>query len=239
MMRTFPALLVLVAPLALAAAPDDKPKLTAREALKPFNELVGGWKGVGEPEGTLQEKQRGFWRETVTWGWKFKGDDAWLTVAFGNGKHFKNGELRYLADKNLYRLELLTKDNKPVVFEGELIKNGRSLVVERVDEKKETQRLTFNLVGEIRFVYLYETRPENRQLFTKSFQVASTKEGESFGTKEKKPECIVSGGLGTSTVSYKGVTYYVCCTGCRDEFNANPEKYVKEWNEKKAKEAGK
>jgi len=66
--------------------------------------------------------------------------------------------------------------------------------------------------------------------------VTGTREGESFGAAEKKPECIVSGGLGTSTVSYKGVTYYVCCTGCRDEFNANPEKYVKEWNEKKAKE---
>ena len=29
------------------------------------------------------------------------------------------------------------------------------------------------------------------------------------------------------TVSYKGKTYPVCCSGCRDEFNDNPEKYAK------------
>ncbi|MFO0954601.1 MAG: YHS domain-containing protein [Isosphaeraceae bacterium] len=29
------------------------------------------------------------------------------------------------------------------------------------------------------------------------------------------------------TVSYQGKTFPLCCTGCRDEFNDNPEKYVK------------
>jgi YHS domain-containing protein len=37
----------------------------------------------------------------------------------------------------------------------------------------------------------------------------------------------VSGGAANIAVSYKGKTYYVCCTGCKDEFNANPEKYTK------------
>ena len=40
---------------------------------------------------------------------------------------------------------------------------------------------------------------------------------------------------GTSTVSYMGQTYYVCCTGCRDEFNANPTKYIDEYKAKQAK----
>jgi hypothetical protein len=29
------------------------------------------------------------------------------------------------------------------------------------------------------------------------------------------------------SVSYQGKSYPICCTGCRDEFNENPEKYVK------------
>jgi YHS domain-containing protein len=37
----------------------------------------------------------------------------------------------------------------------------------------------------------------------------------------------VTGGLGTIAVSYKGQTYYVCCGGCKDAFEADPEKYVK------------
>ena len=38
------------------------------------------------------------------------------------------------------------------------------------------------------------------------------------------------------TTSYKGKTYYFCCTGCRDAFKDNPEKYIKEFEARKAKE---
>ena len=48
---------------------------------------------------------------------------------------------------------------------------------------------------------------------------------------------IVSGGLGKIKVSYKGQTYYVCCTGCQEAFKDDPEKYLKEYAERKAKEA--
>ena len=40
---------------------------------------------------------------------------------------------------------------------------------------------------------------------------------------------------GTTAVMYKGKTYYVCCTGCRDEFRDNPEKYIKEFEAKQKK----
>ncbi len=33
----------------------------------------------------------------------------------------------------------------------------------------------------------------------------------------------MTGGAGTIRVSYKGKSYYVCCTGCRDAFNDDPE----------------
>ena len=49
-----------------------------------------------------------------------------------------------------------------------------------------------------------------------------------FADVPKGPECIVSGGLGTMKVSYNGKEYWVCCSGCRDEFKENPEKYIKE-----------
>jgi len=224
---SFAVLVVLVA----AYADEEKAKADPREALQPFNDLIG----TGEPEGSAQEKQKGFWRETVNWSWKFKGDDAWLTVAFGKGKHFKNGELRFLPDKERYQLKLTTVDNKEQTFEGVL--KGRSLALERIDdEKKETQRLSIDMVQDIRFVYRYEVRPQGRTLFTRLYRVGATKEGESLaGPGEKKPECVVSGGLGAMTVSHKGTTYYVCCTGCRDAFNDNPEKYIKEFLAKKAK----
>ena len=42
------------------------------------------------------------------------------------------------------------------------------------------------------------------------------------------------GGAGTMTVSYNGQTYYVCCTGCRDAFLAEPEKFIAKAKAKKS-----
>jgi hypothetical protein len=88
----------------------------------------------------------------------------------------------------------------------------------------------------VRFVYRFARKEDGKTLYKKEYAVACTKEGESLAAKEKKAECVVSGGLGTIAVGYKGETFYVCCTGCRDAFNENPEKYVAEY---KAKKAGK
>ena len=68
-------------------------------------------------------------------------------------------------------------------------------------------------------------RPAGRTIFTKDYMVALTKEGESLGAKEKKVECVVTGGLGRIPVSYKGVQYFGCCSGCQEAFNDNQEKY--------------
>ena len=70
----------------------------------------------------------------------------------------------------------------------------------------------------------------------RKYQVGLTNQNEPFANAgSTDPECIVSGGKGTIAVSYNGRTYYVCCSGCRDEFKASPEKYVKEYEAKKAK----
>lgn len=223
------AMLVVVAD----SPPEQKPSPV--QALQPFNDLIGSWRATGEPEGSAQDKQRGFWKETISWSWKFKGNDAWLTVAFGSGKHFRNGELRYLPDKGQYRLTLFTPDQRALVFEG-LLKD-KTLTLERQDEqKKETQRLQISMLEEIRFVYRYEHKPANRTMFIKDYRVGATREGHALAGAEKKIECVVSGGLGTMPVSHKGTTYHVCCTGCRDAFQENPEKYIKEFEARKAKE---
>jgi hypothetical protein len=86
----------------------------------------------------------------------------------------------------------------------------------------------------VRFNFYFARKPDGRTLFNKDYVVAYNKEGESLGAKEKKNECVVSGGVGTMAVSYKGTTYYVCCSGCKDAFMENPEKYIKEYEARKA-----
>jgi hypothetical protein len=200
-----------------------------KEALQALNPYIGIWKGNGTSEKNSSE----IWKESASWGWRFKGKDVWLTIDLENGKHFKKGEMRYLPDKGLYQLTLVDAAGKSRVFEG-AIKNTR-LKLERKDkEKQETQQLQmYTAGGGVRFIYEYAVKPPNRTLFAKEFQVAMTREGETFGAGAKKAECVVTGGLGTMAVTYKGMTYYVCCSGCRDAFNEDPEKILKEYKARK------
>jgi hypothetical protein len=220
---------------ARAPAAESTEKAEAKEALKSLQEFIGAWKGSGGPDKPKPSPRDPIWSEALTWGWRFKGDDAWLVLDVKNGKHLKGGELRYLPGKKAYQFTALTADDKKLVFEGEL-KND-ALLLERPDAASgQTQRLTMNTAGDgVRFIYRAASKPRGGTVWRKDYLVACTKEGESLGRTEKKHECVVSGGVGTMAISYKGETYYVCCSGCADEFRANPEKYVAEFKAKKHK----
>jgi hypothetical protein len=226
---------ILLAVLALApvlAAEPANPR-TPREALQAFNDLIGSWRGTGTPAGTREEQSR-FWTEKLTWEWQFKGKDAWLAVTFDKGKYFDKGELRYVPTEDLFAFTVHTPAKESLTFKGKV--KDRILTLEREDPPtRETQRLVFTLLHANRFLYRYEVKQPNRVLVSKRYSVGATKEGVPFAGGDGRPECIVSGGLGTMPVVYKGQTYYVCCGGCRSEFNEDPEKYIKEYQQKKAK----
>jgi hypothetical protein len=111
------------------------------------------------------------------------------------------------------------------------------LTLQRQDAaSKETQRFVLSMLHENRFLYRYEVKPAGQTRFTRHYQVGATKEGVAFAEAgSNQPECIVSGGLGTISVTHNGKTYYVCCSGCRDAFKEEPEKYIREFQAKKAK----
>lgn len=233
MFRCAAPLFVLALVVLPIRAADDV-KLPSIEALKPFNLLVGTWKGAGVPEGTLEERNKGHWNETLMWEWKFKDNEAWITVAFDKGKYFQRGELRHLPKDNVYQMKLNTIDRQSLMFTGTF--KDKSLTLERIDEKtKDTHKLVFSLFHSNRIVYRYEVKPADKTFFTKLYRVGATKDGEPFvSTGFNEKECIVSGGAGTSTVTYQGKTYYVCCSGCRDAFYETPAKYVAEFEKKRA-----
>jgi hypothetical protein len=230
----FAALVAAIGPTLPMHGADKPTENAAKAALKELNDYIGEWKGSGAPE-KAKPTAKESWSETINWAWHFKDDDAWITLDIKDGKYLKSGELRYLVEKKRYQLRAVDKNDNKLVFEGEL-KDGY-LTLDREDEKtKEVQRLAMNLAAEgVRFIYRYSHKPEGKTQWVKDYLVASTKEGESLGAAAKKNECVVSGGLGTIAVSFKGETFYVCCTGCRDAFNENPEKYVAEFKAKRKK----
>jgi hypothetical protein len=208
----------------------DAPRRSPREALQPLGDLIGSWRGTAVPAGSRAEQEKSFWVETLNWQWQFKGQDAWFKVNFDKSKNFTHGELRYLPERDEFALSLGTPAKQTLTFTGAL--KGKTLTLDRQD-KDQAQRLVFTLLHDNRFLYRYEVRPPGKSLFTRQYNVGATREGVAFAGEGAKPECVVSGGLGTMTVLHMGKTYYVCCSGCRDEFLASPEKYVKEFEDRK------
>lgn len=162
-----------------------------------------------------------------------------MSVEMPDGKLYKSGEIRFLPDKGKFQFTLVDSKENKRVYLGD--KKKGTLTLERKDPKTgDVEQIKMNTAGGgVRLVYTFAVKPAERTLYNKTLQISYTKEGESFGIAagQKGPECVVTGGLGTMAVNYNGMTYYVCCTGCRDAFNENPAKIIAEY--KARKKAGK
>lgn len=207
----------------LAADPKDAEK--AKAALQELGEFIGQWKSNGE--GTVDGK-KAIWKETWEFGWKFgKDGDTAILVKVADAKFLTKAEVRYDVDKKIYTATVTDKADKAQEFTGKLLKG--KFVLERKDAKtNDVHKITIGTAaGGIRLVAQYDVQAGGKGLADTVYKTAGNKDGESLGgAGGKKNECIVTGGLGTISVSYMGKTYFVCCSGCKEEFDANPKKYV-------------
>src|SRR5258708_16415772 len=110
-------------------AADSEAQEARMEALRELNDFIGEWKGTGEPD-KARPAAGDLWSESITWAWRFKGDDAWLNLQIKNGKLYKSGDLRFLPDKKVYQLEMVDKKDNKLVFQGELKDGFLTLVRE-------------------------------------------------------------------------------------------------------------
>jgi ribosomal protein L24E len=224
------ALVGLFLAMANSADKSDKPDAN-KEALKALGEFMGQWKGDGQSKTGKMEN----WKESAEWSWDLKSEEPSLKFKVTGGKQISEGVLKYLPEKKKYQLTAKTVDGKDLVFLGEIKTKRLTLVADEAESKdKYTVEMSTNNDG-ARFVYNVAVQKKGVGLAKRLAEVGLTREGVSLAGG-KKPECVVTGGLGTMAVQYNNKTYYVCCSGCRDEFNANPKKYVDEFEKKKKEE---
>ena len=217
----------LVGAVAAPAQEKETPAIKAPAALVPFEHLVGTWKGVGIPTGN---KLKG-WQETHVFGWSFeKGQPVALTLEFTGSKLIARGKLRPEGDG--YVLEGVDSDDNPVKWTGAYDNSAQiptlTLTPDLQADDTPARRLVVRLLDNKEGYTFWDERKSGTK-FTRSVEIRMSRNDPamaSSGGPSGKPKCIITGGEGTLTVSYQGKTYPVCCTGCRDEFLAEPEKYV-------------
>jgi hypothetical protein len=222
-----------------APAPNESLNSTF-EALKPLQILMGKW------EGKTRRTFGGFSAvDEPEWVWDFLTDrnQPALVMSSESSPYFEQLRVSFDAGTNQYVLTSKHADYGTRTFVGEFIEEVKDVPGDN-DKLHRTYELQFTQTEPVetdeQWQIVFSQRDNNRYLMemskkrgTASFQrfdtVASQRQGTSFALSDSdygEKTCIVSGGLGTSIVTYKGKTYYVCCSGCSAAFNEEPERWI-------------
>lgn len=218
--------------LLLTGADRAKQPMTDKDALSRLQGFIGDWRGVGQ---LRRGSTRGAWTEQCGWSWSFVDEQATLRWQIAEAKYFSEGSLRWLGKSKGYELTVTPKEGKAVKYVGDLNEDGKLLLVAEEPPTGTPARISVRQVaGGDRMLVLYERRSGTR--FLRMAEVGYTRKGSNFGKGTNLIECVVTGGVGTIPVSFKGKTYYVCCSGCSDYFNEDPEGVLAEYRERMAEE---
>lgn len=216
----------------LSAQNSPEQRAAAQKALEVFNPLVGGWRGVGQPQ---RSSTKGAWSETAEWVWEIKKDRVGIRYVVNGGKLLTDALLSYDSQKQIYLLETTLPDKSRRRYEGKFAE-GKLLLESATDSDGNVHQILITLLNDKRTLVLFQSRKSAQQQFARVAEVGYTREGTRLAVEGADgPECIVTGGKGTSSIVYQGKTYYFCCTGCRDAFNDDPEGIIAEYARKKKK----
>jgi YHS domain-containing protein len=222
------ALALLLATAPLAWAQDEGGALSVPERLKPLEPLVGSWKGQAIPAARPTDG----WTERHVWAWVFDhGTPSALSLTVEGGKAIKSARLTPEEGDRAFVLAVQPIEGDVVQYRGTIDAKGQTLTLERPASTAQDQdRVVIRLnQNGIRYTWFEERKPRRAPQFKRMLMANLGKEGETFAASSKAdslPRCILTGGAATMTVTHQGKSYPVCCTGCRDEFLANPDKYL-------------
>ncbi|MFH1303245.1 MAG: hypothetical protein ABIK07_19445 [Planctomycetota bacterium] len=224
-----------------ADAPDEQKFDNVLDALKPLQIMLGDWGG------TTFKKIGGFSSvETLGWVWDLQSNPAQpaLVMTADKSRYYENARLTYLTDKQKYQLTLTNKAGQKQIYEGNFSVPLKKVpgddnpnvmhstyklslaLVEPADEKKHAQIILNQQNNDRYMLEIYDLRGDS---YARIDTINTRRQGTSFAKSDSDygdKTCVISGGLGTSQVTYQGKTYWVCCSGCAKAFDANPEKWI-------------
>ena len=202
--------------------------------LESMQKLVGSWKGVAQPK---RGSSVGAWGETADWVWEFNQlkEPVGLRFTVEGNKYLNSALLTLNQQTGEFKLVQTLEDKSTREYAGKMEKN----VIELTSAAKVTDvgyKIKITPLSNVRLLVLYEQKLAGRIDYGRVVEVGYTRKGVKLAQEgQGGPICIVTGGEGTSAVTYQGKTYYVCCSGCKDAFTDDPEKFIKLAAERAAK----
>jgi YHS domain-containing protein len=227
-MRALSTGVVAWAIVGLGLGPGEGTRRGDQEALKTYGPLVGQWRGTGQLQRT---SAKGAWREDAQWTWKLSSDSAELELKIQKGKYIKSARLKRGDGPDHFVLDATLADDIARRFSGQAIA-GKPLVLTASEAGEGVRRITLTQRHDTRLLLLLEAQDAPGTSYRRLAEVGYTREGVSFAAGESYPACIVTDGRGTIQVTHKGKTYWVCCSGCKDLFNEDPEAIIDEARER-------
>ena len=219
---------------------DSEHRETCVKVLKPLGVLVGEWKGVGQPR---RGSNVGAWSEKAQAAWKFDENQSGLVLNFDPGQHYKSLVFSAAEDAVTPELSLMAAGGQtiPLKRNDESDTNKASdkptkdvaWVFESSPDALPQTRCTVRVISDIRVAMLFEEKPTQQASYRRLSEIGLTRAGArlaSGNTGER--QCIVTGGLGTIKVSHEGKTYFVCCEGCQQAFDADPAGTIAAYQER-------
>ncbi|HIF01276.1 MAG: hypothetical protein ABGZ23_09195 [Fuerstiella sp.] len=228
--RLLIVVLLLTPGVSAVSVPEESPDGRSKRAqdLKPFNSLIGEWRGVGQLQ---RGSRKGAWTEKVVCEWQFTDAETSVVLKSADSKRFE--QLRLTWDQKNQQLVLNRKTKEgDHEYRGPAPKDwpGAVRLVTIRDDDGAAYRCTIQQLSDIRATLLFEKQTSPTGSFRRVFGIGYTRGGAKLaqsGAGQRK--CIVTGGLGTIPVSFQGKTYYVCCQGCVQAFNEAPEAIIADY----------
>ncbi|HLJ11019.1 MAG TPA: hypothetical protein VKU82_07515 [Planctomycetaceae bacterium] len=229
-------------PAAQAKLAEEKRGQAVVDALQPFQLLLGRWRWIVRT-GLGDSRRTG---EDLEWVWDFQTDakQPALTAESATNPYFEELRLTYLPDREKFQLATHMADGPQRVLEGawseggepKEIGDGRTLqrsyklqLTQVLPATGDQWQLTLTQLDNDQYLLDLAKRSAFADRFGPLDNVRQQRLGTSFalvGSDNPGPKCIISGGLGTMTVAYKGKSYPVCCSGCAAAFTEDPERWL-------------
>lgn len=224
------------------------PPPTAEEimaGLKPIaTVLVGEWTSILKNASV---------NEAHSWFWDVKSDPAKpaIVLQIPEGQFFTEARITYGPRKSQYTMTTTDADKATRSYigtfdeppkdvpsdDGKSVERTFKLGFDEQDNEDATEKFRYVIAQQNNNRYLMEVHRARGSAAFRLREVAGTqREGVSFAKADDDygdRTCVISGGLGTTTVSFKGKTYYVCCSGCKAAFDDDPERWIAKFEAKK------